>query len=79
LKILLPASFCSAGSNTFPRSSSALAASTEHRFSSSSALGQSERPDRVLNAARWRLVLYPAPDFGVVEALQDALQSRRGQ
>jgi hypothetical protein len=25
------------------------------------------------DAARWRLVLYPAPDFGIVEALQDEL------
>jgi hypothetical protein len=25
------------------------------------------------DATRWRLVLYPAPDFGIVEALQDAL------
>jgi hypothetical protein len=24
------------------------------------------------DAARWRLVVYPAPDFGLVEALQDA-------
>jgi hypothetical protein len=34
-------------------------------------------PTAVVNpssdAARWRLVLYPAPDFGVVKALQDAL------
>jgi len=31
------------------------------------------------DAAGWRFVLNPAPDFRVVKALQDALQSRRGQ
>jgi hypothetical protein len=30
------------------------------------------------DAARWWLVLYPAPDFGFVEALQDDFQTQAG-
>ena len=33
--------------------------------------------DPCSDAASGRLVLYPAPDFRLVKALQDALQSRR--
>src|SRR5580693_238431 len=35
--------------------------------------------DPCSDAARWRLVLYPAPDLGFVEALQDGFQGRRSQ
>src|SRR5580704_12949817 len=36
-------------------------------------LGPTAVVDLCSDATRWRLVLYPAPDFGVVKALQDAL------
>jgi hypothetical protein len=36
-------------------------------------LGPAPEVDPRCDAARWRLVLYSAPDFGFVEALQDAL------
>ena len=42
-------------------------------------LGPAAVVDRGSDAARWRLILYPAPDFGFVEALQDYFQYRRCQ
>ena len=42
-------------------------------------LGPAAEVDPGSDAAGWRFVLNPAPDFRVVKALQDALQSRRGQ
>src|SRR5216683_803958 len=36
-------------------------------------LGPTAVVDPCSDATRWRLVLYPAPDFGVVKALQGAL------
>jgi hypothetical protein len=42
-------------------------------------LGPAAVVDPCGNAAGWRLVLYAATDFGVVEALQDDFQRRRGQ
>jgi hypothetical protein len=39
-------------------------------------LGAAAEVDPGSDAAHWRLVLYPAPDFGFVEALQDDFQRR---
>src|SRR5580693_5915822 len=36
-------------------------------------LGPTAVVDPCSDAARWRLVLYPAPDFRLVKAVQDAL------
>ena len=41
-------------------------------------LGTAPKVDPCSDATCWRLVLYPAPDFGVMEALQDYFQRRRG-
>jgi hypothetical protein len=42
-------------------------------------LGSTAVVDPCSDAASWRLVLYPAPDFRLVKALQGDFQGRPGQ